>query len=120
MATAVREAGRSARLVSTMRARSASSRQRIDGSRMATVRLLSAPARCALTPSVRADDGPRTRDPQLGKLVLYQLSYVRVSGQSTRARGRSEAVLEVGFRPLFTLDGDVNRLLRPVPMVALA
>jgi hypothetical protein len=24
-----------------------------------------------------ADDGPRTRDPQLGKLVLYQLSYVR-------------------------------------------
>ena len=25
----------------------------------------------------RADDGPRTRDPQLGKLVLYQLSYRR-------------------------------------------
>ena len=28
--------------------------------------------------SDEADDGPRTRDPQLGKLVLYQLSYVRV------------------------------------------
>jgi hypothetical protein len=27
----------------------------------------------------RADDGVRTRDPQLGKLMLYQLSYVRVS-----------------------------------------
>ena len=26
-----------------------------------------------------ADDGVRTRDPQLGKLMLYQLSYVRVS-----------------------------------------
>jgi hypothetical protein len=25
----------------------------------------------------RADDGDRTRDPQLGKLMLYQLSYVR-------------------------------------------
>src|SRR3954469_14831721 len=27
--------------------------------------------------AVRADDGVRTRDPQLGKLMLYQLSYVR-------------------------------------------
>jgi hypothetical protein len=27
--------------------------------------------------SKRADDGDRTRDPQLGKLMLYQLSYVR-------------------------------------------
>jgi hypothetical protein len=26
---------------------------------------------------VKADDGVRTRDPQLGKLMLYQLSYVR-------------------------------------------
>jgi hypothetical protein len=28
----------------------------------------------------RADDGDRTRDPQLGKLMLYQLSYVRADG----------------------------------------
>jgi hypothetical protein len=28
----------------------------------------------------RADDGLRTRDLQLGKLALYQLSYVRVGG----------------------------------------
>ena len=27
----------------------------------------------------RADDGIRTRDPNLGKVVLYQLSHVRVS-----------------------------------------
>ena len=27
--------------------------------------------------SYGADDGDRTRDPQLGKLMLYQLSYVR-------------------------------------------
>ncbi len=26
---------------------------------------------------MEADDGDRTRDPQLGKLMLYQLSYVR-------------------------------------------
>ena len=28
---------------------------------------------------LEADDGVRTRDPQLGKLMLYQLSYVRAS-----------------------------------------
>jgi hypothetical protein len=31
-----------------------------------------------LTSYNRADDGLRTRDLQLGKLALYQLSYVRV------------------------------------------
>ena len=30
----------------------------------------------------RADDGLRTRDLQLGKLALYQLSYVRARGYS--------------------------------------
>jgi hypothetical protein len=30
---------------------------------------------------MEADDGDRTRDPQLGKLMLYQLSYVRASAQ---------------------------------------
>ena len=33
-----------------------------------------------LKPTNRADDGLRTRDLQLGKLALYQLSYVRVGG----------------------------------------
>ena len=27
---------------------------------------------------IEAGDGPRTRDPQLGKLMLYQLSYSRL------------------------------------------
>ncbi len=27
----------------------------------------------------RADDGIRTRDPHLGKVMLYQLSHVRMS-----------------------------------------
>jgi hypothetical protein len=29
-------------------------------------------------PFIGADDGIRTRDPNLGKVVLYQLSHVRV------------------------------------------
>jgi hypothetical protein len=33
----------------------------------------------------RADDGLRTRDLQLGKLALYQLSYVRVGRDSIMA-----------------------------------
>jgi hypothetical protein len=32
-----------------------------------------------------ADDGDRTRDPQLGKLMLYQLSYVRARVNDTTA-----------------------------------
>jgi hypothetical protein len=28
--------------------------------------------------NLRADDGIRTRDPHLGKVMLYQLSHVRV------------------------------------------
>jgi hypothetical protein len=35
------------------------------------------------TCSRQADDGLRTRDLQLGKLALYQLSYVRVGGHSS-------------------------------------
>ena len=31
-------------------------------------------------PALRADDGIRTRDPHLGKVMLYQLSHVRMSG----------------------------------------
>src|SRR3954466_16264374 len=33
----------------------------------------------------RADDGDRTRDPQLGKLMLYQLSYVRAGQMTTQS-----------------------------------
>jgi hypothetical protein len=34
-----------------------------------------------------ADDGTRTRDPHLGKVMLYQLSHVRESAQGTKAAG---------------------------------
>src|SRR4051794_24243966 len=36
----------------------------------------------------RADDGDRTRDPQLGKLMLYQLSYVRAGPSVARPKER--------------------------------
>ena len=40
-----------------------------------------------MTPSSnRADDGIRTRDPHLGKVMLYQLSHVRISGPEADAR----------------------------------
>ena len=40
-----------------------------------------APLGCPCQPILGADDGIRTRDPNLGKVVLYQLSYVRVRGR---------------------------------------
>ena len=50
-----------------------------------------------LTCPKRADDGLRTRDLQLGKLALYQLSYVRVKGHSSR---RTWPVTRTNLRPL--------------------
>ena len=35
---------------------------------------------------LRADDGIRTRDPHLGKVMLYQLSHVRVPALGAGAR----------------------------------
>src|SRR5262249_53134545 len=49
-------------------------------------------------PSMRADDGDRTRDPQLGKLMLYRLSYVREATQFSptgRARTPLKALLRL-------------------------
>jgi hypothetical protein len=43
--------------------------------------------------SLRADDGIRTRDPHLGKVMLYQLSHVRASCNQP-ARVRSETIAE--------------------------
>ena len=47
-----------------------------------------APETCASTNSAtsafRAEDGTRTRDPNLGKVMLYQLSYFRVDGCKDR------------------------------------
>src|SRR2546421_935633 len=54
-------------------------------------------SREALWKREKADDGDRTRDPQLGKLMLYQLSYVRAwlndtEGRSGPKRGSNEGV----------------------------
>src|SRR4051794_40164105 len=46
--------------------------------------------------SLKADDGSRTRDLKLGKLALYQLSYVRLAGILGRGGGAG-AVLELEF-----------------------
>ena len=46
----------------------------------------------------RADDGSRTRDLELGKLALYQLSYVR---RTTKSRTRADAFRTVA--PLYAL-----------------
>ena len=41
----------------------------------------------ASTGRSRADDGIRTRDPHLGKVMLYQLSYVRAASVRGLAPG---------------------------------
>jgi hypothetical protein len=48
---------------------------------VSVVRSFGAPARV----SYGADDGIRTRDPHLGKVVLYQLSHVRVMPIQSRS-----------------------------------
>ncbi len=59
---------------------------------------------------LRADDGSRTRDLELGKLALYQLSYVRVAADSRtrsnlpRVSGRSFVVF-LGVLALIALLG---------------
>ena len=42
--------------------------------------------------SLRADDGTRTRDPHLGKVMLYQLSHVRTVFDSTLTGSASDAL----------------------------
>ena len=46
------------------------------------LRTSSLPRKCSTTELIqqqRAENGAQTRDPQLGRLVLYQLSYFRIS-----------------------------------------
>ena len=45
-----------------------------------------------------ADDGIRTRDPHLGKVMLYQLSHVRVSRQDTNGSGGGDKNSAVSAR----------------------
>ncbi len=59
---------------------------------------------------LRADDGIRTRDPHLGKVMLYQLSHVRTTRPAARCDGNS----------IRARAGESNRLPRAagVPLVA--
>ena len=62
-----------------------------------SVRKNASPPRCR---EKEAEDGARTRDPQLGKLVLYQLSYFRRAAQSSArraAQGLTGARSSLGF-----------------------
>ena len=53
--------------------------------------------------ALRAEDGTQTRDPQLGRLMLYQLSYFRRSKKRINARTRAPPspcrVRRGGFEP---------------------
>ena len=51
--------------------------------------------RHALKYRYRADDGIRTRDPHLGKVMLYQLSHVRVTINSITDTPSSLAVVSM-------------------------
>jgi hypothetical protein len=51
-------------------------------------RLSATPPDKALDGAFRADDGIRTRDPHLGKVMRYQLRYVRMSTTRVNERER--------------------------------
>ena len=46
----------------------------------------------------RAENGTQTRDPQLGRLVLYQLSYFRI------------AIIACGYRWIRTTEGESQQI----------
>ena len=48
--------------------------------------------RAPAAPIARADDGTRTRDPHLGKVMLYQLSHIRVTPLWGAGRKLAEVV----------------------------
>ena len=41
---------------------------------------------------IRADDGARTRDLNLGKVALYQLSYIRAATQQSLTKPAGQAI----------------------------
>ena len=59
-----------------------------------------------------ADDGVRTRDPNLGKVVLYQLSHIRICCIS-----KKEMVGDTGFEPVTPA---VSRQCSPAELIALS
>ena len=51
---------------------------------------------------LRAEDGTRTRDPNLGKVMLYQLSYFRVCGCKDKASFYSTQVFSKEIFNIFS------------------
>ena len=49
---------------------------------------------------MRADDGIRTRDPHLGKVMRYQLRYVRMIFRSERNHSPPETAIANGAVPV--------------------
>ena len=72
-----------------------------------------------------AGDEIRTRDPQLGKLMLYQLSYTRLSDRwpIITYLGASDSILIKKREPLikapFSRDCDREILVRDIPSNAI-
>ena len=66
--------------------------------------------------TARAGNGTRTRDPNLGKVVLYQLSYSRVSGVILvrRQTGRNRFTLPLGLPLPHPPAAWPTRCLRPL------
>src|SRR5215207_5212536 len=62
-------------------------------------------------PSVRAGDGARTHDPQLGKLMLYQLSYARVPSSLAGARPLPSGLPASVQAPILAVHSVSNRQL---------
>jgi hypothetical protein len=83
-------------------------------------------ANCRSAAPFGADDGIRTRDPHLGKVVLYQLSHVRVAPILPRGYIPVASERPGTIRPVFTVeerDQFRNRLLemaREDPRIAAA
>ena len=63
----------------------------IRGTEGETPNTTKAPA-IRLGPSIRADDEARTRDLNLGKVALYQLSYVRIASDRLPPIGASTSL----------------------------
>jgi hypothetical protein len=64
-------------------------RTRVDG--FAGRCLASRPLHQKVSWTPRADDGTRTRDPHLGKVMRYQLRYVRADGTQGRRQGHDDS-----------------------------
>src|SRR5690606_32513272 len=71
-----------------------------------------------LASSRGAEDGVRTRDLNLGKVALYQLSYFRATGQIIHPHNRQESVNDPRYSRNRPLPCPPPATRRPPPTVA--